>query len=383
MPQRLRAALVLLVGGAALAFAGDVVANAPGFHIPRDFLEYWSAGRVNLHGGNPYHPAELLSEQQSADPTREHAVMMWNPPPSLAVYAPLGLLGAKWAALVWVCAQLAAVFAGCDLLWRAYCPTHRWGAAVAALSFVGTWWLVAYGQNTGFLLLGLAGFLHFTPRDKPLGAGACAALTALKPHLLAVFGVLLIADALTRRGRFALGAGVAVLALALGAALATNSQVVTQFVEAVRHPAEGATPLSGWWLPVPGFWLRRWLAPESFWVQFIPCAFACAAFLVCRIRQRAGWSWAQALPLVVAVSVLTTPYGGWVFDLPVLLVPVVWALARLVRAGRFALAVAFVLAQALITAVTLATPGALHAYWWVAPAALAPCLLTARGGPRS
>ena len=73
------------------------------------------------------------------------------------------------------------------------------GGAVA-VSFVGTWWLVGYGQNTGFLLLGLAGFLHFARRDRPFAAGACAALTALKPHLLAVFGVLLVAVGVAAAG---------------------------------------------------------------------------------------------------------------------------------------------------------------------------------------
>src|SRR5947208_6038678 len=102
--------------------------------------------------------------------------MMWNPPPALAVYMPLGAIAPRWATLLWVGLQLAAVFVACDLLWRNYGGNeHRWFAAVVALSFAGTWWLVAYGQNTGFMLLGLAGFLHFAKRDKPLAAGACAA----------------------------------------------------------------------------------------------------------------------------------------------------------------------------------------------------------------
>src|SRR3954462_14555446 len=80
MSPRVRSLLVLLVGGAALVYAADVVVRTPGFLVPRDFLEYWAAGRVNLRAGDPYHPAELLAEQQRADPAREHAVMMWNPP---------------------------------------------------------------------------------------------------------------------------------------------------------------------------------------------------------------------------------------------------------------------------------------------------------------
>src|SRR5688572_28236490 len=156
MSPRVRSVLVLLVGGAALVFAADALVRSPRFPVPRDFPEYWSAGRVNLRGGNPYHPDELLAEQKLVDPTRTHAVMMWNPPPALAVYTPLGALPARWATLLWVGLQLASVFVACDLLWRTYCPTHRWFAAVVAISFAGTWWLVAYGQNTSLLLLGLA-----------------------------------------------------------------------------------------------------------------------------------------------------------------------------------------------------------------------------------
>ena len=374
MSPRVRSLFVLLVGGAILGFAADVVVRTPGFLVPRDFLEYWAAGRVNLRGGNPYHPDELLAEQQLADPVRSDAVMMWNPPPALAVYMPLGAVSPRWATLLWVGLQLAAVFVACDLLWRTYCAAHRWCAAVVALSFAGSWWLVAYGQNTGFMLLGLAGFLHFSRNGKPLTAGAFAALTALKPHLLAVFGVLLVADALTRRGSRALAAGVGAIAIALAVALAANPTVISQFVEAARHPAEGAVPLSGWALPVPAYWLRMWLAPYHFWVQFVPCALACAGFLAYRARRGAAWDWSRELPLVVAVSVLTTPYGGWVFDLPVLLVPVVWAAARLVSAKRWPLAGVFVAGQAIVTAASFAWPGALHAYWWVAPAALALCV---------
>jgi hypothetical protein len=388
MSQRLRSLLVLLVGGAAVAFVADDLVHRSTVLKPRDFLEYWAAGRVNLHGGNPYHPDELLAEQRRADPTREEAVMMWNPPPALSVYMALGAVAPQWANLLWIGLQLASVFVACDVLWRIYCPTHRWFAAVVAVSFSGTWWLVVYGQNTGFLLLGLAGFLHFTRKDKPLAAGAFAALTALKPHLLACFGVLLIADAVTRRGAKALGAGVAVIALALAVAVAANPSVIEQFVAAVRHPMEGAIPLSAWVLPVPAYWIRVKLAPEHFWVQFVLCAAACAAFLVCRARAGAAWDWARALPLVVAVSFIVTPYGGWIFDLPVLLVPVVWAAARLIEQKRFATAAAFVTAQAALTAASFMWAGSspttsLQSFWWVAPAALVLCLAAVRCGPRS
>ncbi len=388
MSPRFRSLLVLLAGTSALLYAANMVAHTPNLFVPRDFPEYWSAGRVNLRGGNPYHPAELLAEQQRADSTREHAVMMWNPPPALAVYMPLGAISPRWAILVWVGLQLAAVFVACDWLWQAFSRsdsltpwecrargTHRWVAAVVAFGFVGTWWLVCYGQNTGFLLLGLAGFLRFRQKEMPLAAGGFAALTALKPHLLACFGVLLIADAITRRGTKSLASGIAVVTIALGVAIVVNPHVLVQFLEATTHPAEGATPLSHWALPVPSYWLRMWLAPGHFWVQFMPCVLASLGFLAHRFGKGMEWNWTRALPLVVAVSVLTTPYGGWIFDLPVLLVPAVWAAARLASAQRWALLALFVMGQGVVLAASFQWAGGLHTYWWVAPAATLLCVL--------
>jgi hypothetical protein len=115
------------------------------------------------------------------------------------------------------------------------------------------------------------------------------------------------------------------------------------------------------------------LAPDQFWVQFVPCAAACVALVAWRFRAGESWDRAQTLPVVVAASVLATPYGGWIFDLPVLLVPVVWCAARL--ADRPPLLAAFVAGQVAVNVVTFATPGALHDYWWVAPAVLALCLI--------
>src|SRR5262245_20325969 len=102
MSQAVRSLLVVLVGGVALVSAADRIVRSPAFLVPKDFLEYWGAGRLNLRGENPYDPARLLAEQRTVDPDRREAVMMWNPPPALAVYEPLGWLPARWAALVWI-----------------------------------------------------------------------------------------------------------------------------------------------------------------------------------------------------------------------------------------------------------------------------------------
>ena len=384
MPARLRSAVVVAIGLLVAAVAADRVVNAPAFLNPRDFLEFWSAGAVVARGGNPYDPDALLAEQRRAEPDRDAAVMMWNPPWSLAVYVPVGLLPVRWATLVWIGLQLAAVMLSCDLLWRVYRgPARlRWVPHLLGLSFAPVVWNLLYGQNAGLLLLGLAGFVHFRAAGKPGRAGACAALTALKPHLLAVFGILLVLDVLTRQGRIALAAGVATLGAALGGVLLLNPDVVGQFVRTTLDPPPGAVPLTEWVLPVASYWLRVLIAPGHFWVQFVLCAVACVGFAVWRVKRGEHWDWPAALPTVVWASVLATPYGGWIFDLVVLLVPVVAVAARVAADGRFVALALFALGQLAVTAATLIWAGSLPGFYRVAPAVLVLCLaMKARGRP--
>ncbi|QDU22314.1 glycosyltransferase family 87 protein [Urbifossiella limnaea] len=376
MAPRLRSALVAVVGLLVAGVAADRVVNSPAFLNPRDFLEFWSAGAVVARGGNPYDPDVLLAEQRRAEPGRDAAVMMWNPPWSLAVYVPVGLLPVRWATLVWIGLQLAAVMLSCDWLWRVYRgPARlRWVPQVLGLTFAPVVWNVLYGQNAGLLLLGLAGFVHFRVAGKPGRAGACAALTALKPHLLAVFGVLLVLDAMSRPGRTALASGVGTLAAALGGVLLLNPDVVEQFARATAYPPPGAVPLTEWVLPVASYWLRVLVAPERFWVQFMPCAAACVVIAAWRWKRGERWDWPAALPWAVWASVLATPYGGWVFDLAVLLVPVVAVAARLAAGSRLVALALFTLGQLGVTTVSLAWAGSLPGFFWVAPVVLLLCV---------
>jgi hypothetical protein len=372
MSPRLRSALVAIVGLIVVAFLADRLATGPAALKPRDFAEYWSSGIANLRGENPYDPQSLLSYQRLIDPERKEAVMMWNPPWSLALYMPLGWLSPGWATLLWVAVQLAAIGVSCDLLWRTFGgPLRlRWLAQVVGLPFVGAWWTVSFGQNTGFLLLGLAGFAYFRKVDRPALAGAFAALTALKPHLLAVFGVLFVLDAMTRKGRIALATGTAVVLVSFALAYLTNPNVVPQYVETVTNPPDEAIPLDAWKLPVASYWIRMNVSPRDFWVQFVPSLVACLAYGIYRVKRGNAWDWSKELPLVVWASLITTSYGGWIFDLAVLLVPVIHGAVRIVNSRRWRLGAALLAALFVILTVSNLFVFGLHEFWWVSPAVL-------------
>ena len=370
MSPRVRSTLVLLIGLVTTAWAADQVARSPELMDPNDFIEYWSSGAVAVRGGNPYDPAQLLPWQRIAEPEKDAALMMWNPPWSLAIYMPLGALPLRWAMLIWVGIQLLAALAACHLLWRSYGGKWRlsWVAQLVGISFAPVVWMVLFGQNTGLIALGLAGFLYFHKIDRPALAGAFAALTALKPHLLAVFGVLLVLDAMNRRGRIALASGAAVLAASFAVALAVNPEIFHQYREAVRNPGPQTVPLDGFVLPVASYWLRMLTAPQQFWVQFVPCAIACLGYAAYRIQQGSRWDWTRELPRVIWISVLFTPYGGWIFDLTVLLVPVVQASVWIANAGRRGAWVALGIGHLAITAVSLIWTYTLPEFFWIVPA---------------
>jgi hypothetical protein len=331
---------VLLLPLAALA----LVAARPDVFPPKDFPEYWAAAAVVAGGGDPYDGAQLLPVQRSA--TGDHAggkaVSLWTPPWTLPLYLPFGFLPFAAARHVWLYVQLALLLAAVEMLWRAYGgpPRLRFLPALLALTFAPTFWLTLFGQNTAFLLLGLAGFLRFRA-TRPVAAGCFAALTAVKPHLLAVFGVLLILDAFRRDGWKVLAAAVGVLAAGSLIALAMNARIFDLFVAAVRRPATPETvPLSEWDLPLIAHKIRHAVDPYRFGVQFVPCAVACGLMAAHKLWQGGRWDWKTQLPPAVLVSCLYAPYGGWMFDLVVLLVPVTHAAAVLARRPAFDLPLA-------------------------------------------
>jgi hypothetical protein len=322
-------------------------AAAPTLFPPRDFVEYWSAARVYLRpGGDPYDGAQLLPLQREAgDPERAEPTMLWTPPWTLPLYIPFGLLPPGPAHLAWLAVQAACVFVSVWLLWRVYggpaardaTERLRWIlvrlAVVACLAPV--WWLFIFGQNTGFLLLGLAGFLQLRKHDRPVAAGAVAALTAIKPHLLALFGLALLLDAATRAGRRVLLGGVGALLVASMLAVLIDPGIFGKFVAALGRPTSAnSVSVADWQLPLFSYRLRMWLAPGRFWVQFLPLAAGCVLLLPYWWLRRRNWSWTVEVPRLVLASVLLAPYGAWIFDLVVLLVPVVQAVARVAARPR-------------------------------------------------
>lgn len=164
----------------------------------------------------------------------------------------------------------------------------------------------------------------------PYLAGACAALTAVKPHLLALFALWLVLDAFRSTfGRKVLLGGLLVALAAYIPPTVTNPNVWSQYIEATRGPSSADHHhVADWKPPVLGWWLRQAMPGQPFAVQCLPVGIAVVVFLMWCCEPRPDRIDA-VLPWLVCFSLLAAPYGAWSFDLVLFLVPVIGVTVRM------------------------------------------------------
>jgi hypothetical protein len=273
-PSERRRLVVPLVAGVAILAVGvfqvEKLAADHELLKPYDFVEYWSAGHVLLEGGNPFDPEQLFPVQRSMYHDVRKTVMMWNPPWTLPLVVPFAALPWRLAQFLWIGLQLGAVLLSADILWRMAggSARQRWLAWLIALTFAPTLFLLMIGQISGLLLLGLSGFLYFTRCGRPVAAGCCAALTAIKPHLSPLFALILLLEAIRGQekvsGRKAVLAGAGCLLILAVLPLVWNPHVWTQYFEAMkRPPSENFETMREFEQPTIGYLVRLQLPSVS------------------------------------------------------------------------------------------------------------------------
>jgi hypothetical protein len=340
-----------------------------------DFVEYWAAGRLNITGGNPYAADELWPLQQAAGRVTE-PLMMWNPPYTLALVMPFGLLGYPLSRLIWLALSIVLIELAAFWTWGTLHGPRKagWVALLLAISFFPSLVVLRMGQVGPILLLGLAGFLHYERKGKYWLAGVFAALLAIKPHLLYLVGIAILVWSVRRRQWGVLGGAALTLAAATALAVAVNPSVIQQYVQANID----SSPLI-WMTPTAGSLLRLCFGGEHLWLQFVFVLPGLAWFAAYSVCHRADWVWAERMPLALLVSVITTPFG-WSFDL-VVLVPIVLGVAVLVATRAKSRATpALIISYLLMNAIAWGLYGRTLDLWqvWLAPALLAWYLLTIR-----
>jgi hypothetical protein len=171
--------------------------------------------------------------------------------------------------------------------------------------------------------------LDFGFRISDFLSGVCLVLVAIKPHLVYLIGLAILAWAIDRRRWFILMGGVVGLLVATVIALAKNPDVLRQYWEALsQHPPDHFRS------PTIGTFLRLLFGPDKFWLQFVPVGFGLAWLAWYWQRHRRDWQWSEQLPVLLLACYLTAPYGAWPFDYVVMLIPLVVMAVRVVAHPR-------------------------------------------------
>jgi hypothetical protein len=336
----------------------------------RDYIEYWASGQQLVHHGDPYDgPALLPVERAGGLPDGVDVIITPNPPTALPLLLPLGFVSAMHGSRLWSLLLFASFVASVRMV-RAMHGSPKNYLHWLGYSFAPAIVCLARGQVGLLILLGLVLFLRLY-RTRPLFAGACLWLCALKPHLFLPFGVVLVAWVIASRSyKVLLGAGGAI---ALSAAVMTllDRAVWRQYAQSMN-----AQRLDKIAMPCLSHLLRQSISPGSLWLQYVPAAVGCIWAIAYFRRHKDDWDWLEHGSLVVLVSVLVAPYT-WLID-QTILIP---ALLHAVYVSRSRVVIAMLaLASAAIQVSPFVVQELTHSvlYAWTAPAWLAIYLVATR-----
>jgi hypothetical protein len=292
-----------------------------------DFAAYWSAASLIIHSHNPYAGHAVLSLENEVGFTGSTPLIMRNPPWIMPIIAPLGFLSFGLAQRLWLIVGLLAILISAKWLWDLYRVERqsRVLTCLAVATFSPLPVALAIGQVSPLVLLGIAGFLHFEDKQKLGWAGAFLFLATLKPHLIFLVWVALASLSIYHRTARIVGALMLAIVIASFIAISLDHSIFVQYAQMLvkeRVPQELTPTVSG----IVRLWSGIYAA------EFLPGVLALGGLLFYGGRRWVRWNWAEGMPLLVVISLLTTPYG-WFFD-QVILLPCLFQAASWLATSR-------------------------------------------------
>jgi hypothetical protein len=349
---------------AAMVFTVGILAVNRGIRSEgsTDFVEYWAAGQLLVHGEDPYDATATLRLERSAGRSNDQAEITFSPPLIFFLVAPLGLVGAKTGAILWMILLLAALVTSIHLLW--ILNGRRSGQLhLLCYCFAPALICLVAGQIGIFLLFGIVLFLYLF-KHWPFFAGAALVVCLVKPHLFLLFGTVLLLWVInTRQYRILAGFGAGLLATCVFA-LCLDPHAWSHYARmlVLQRPTE---PL----VPTLSRMFRLFVHRDAVWLQFLPAVAGCCWSIWYFWSRRIRWNWMEHGLLLLLVSVACAPYA-WITDESVLLPAIVASLYRAKDSGRSLLPSGLIVAAVLLEilrGVWIITPY----FVWTAPAWLA------------
>jgi hypothetical protein len=282
-----------------------------------DFQVYWAGARVLVQGGNPYDRAALTVAYYNGQPPAWTFDPAWNPPWLLLMLAPLAALPVEAAGRIWLLINFAIVAGVPFVVWQLVEASQKRRASpwlvLAGLAFGSSLTVLAMGQVTTWVLVGLLLALIGLKRRHDGWAGAALLLTLSKPQLVYLAVPLILLWAAGQR-RWRVWAGL-VIAFALTTACVTiltpgwlsGYWNLTSGFNFFRH---SAATVGGFFQAYTGSSVLRFLGVLT--LLLIP-------WLLRLIKRR---DLLTGLNVALLMSVPLAPYG-WSFDQVVLLPAIV------------------------------------------------------------
>jgi len=320
-------ALLALPAGAAMTwtyFWPDARLMEPqGFYLGRDFLNYWTGGRLALTGeaATAYDLARYNALLRDWFSLEQSGMAFSYPPHALALLAPFGALPYLAAYVLW--SVLGALGFAAVALGGA--PKAEDRVLVAAIALAPVIWVnIIFGQLGLLLAVIFVGALRALP-GRPVLAGVLLGLLTIKPQLGLLLPIVLLVA----------GAWRAIAAAVVTALALVGLSLMLFGLEPWRLYMEHTVPLQ--WAFVTGmngFYVNQMVTPyTALWSLGVPSgaalklqgviAVTVAIAVVAALRSTASW------PLKCAViafgAVLIVPYA-LAYDLAIPLAALVWHL---------------------------------------------------------
>jgi hypothetical protein len=276
--------------------------------------------------GNPYSLGEVFRFQKGLGWQEPIPLIALNPPWILPLLAPLGFVHSYALAwFLWVAIMGCAVAISSRMLMVLYFGEVRLPEisdatiyrCLFALSFYPALLSLKFAQIVPMVLLGTAGLLFYDRKGRPILAGAFFALTALKPNLVYLVWLAILFQSFQQRRWKTLISAAGVVAVLTAVALVLDPHALSQYRELM------VGPLPRMLMPGMAGAVRSLFGGRNFfWLQFVPPTAGLFWFVPHWRKHRRCWLWIKQMPVLVTVSLLTTPYG-WLFDQTLLAIPII------------------------------------------------------------
>lgn len=304
-----------------------------------DFIQFWCAGDILLHGGNPYdyelqasHSRAVGWDRQTHGHGRFDFMPYYYPPWLGLCCVALVPLGFTFAHALWIVLQFEAAVLSGWLLRRAGGGLSPLLCVVLVAGFALTIQATRMGQIAPLVLLLAVAMWHFAEHGADRRAGWMLAALSIKPQLTAVLiAAVLLWAVRQRRWRIIEG-----FATAMFVFLTASTIVFPGWLPAMLHAPQEVplVTLESPWLGVTWWSLLKTLGLNTPWAVPAWLAVNVASAV---IILRAAWSRGTELLPLASLSLmaawLLAPYARS-YDLVVLLLPAIWLLTRLPQTVR-------------------------------------------------